>query len=103
MGEEPACSAGEPGDMGLIPALGRSPGVGHTTHSSVLAWRIPWTVGPGGPQCKGRKESDTPTVPEHSRAPQLGNIMYLGLYSKQKKKWGGQRGHSRSNFTTNEK
>ena len=27
------------------------------THSSVLAWRIPWTEKPGGLQ--GRKESDT--------------------------------------------
>ena len=22
-------------------------------HSSVLAWRIPWTEEPGGPQCMG--------------------------------------------------
>ena len=28
------------------------------THSSVLAWRIPWTEGPGGLQFMGRKESD---------------------------------------------
>ena len=27
-----------------IPGLGRSPGEGEGTHSSVLAWRIPWTV-----------------------------------------------------------
>ena len=27
------------------------------THSSVLAWKIPWTDEPGSPQ--GRKESDT--------------------------------------------
>ena len=30
---------------------------GMATHSSILAWRIPWTEEPGGPQ--GRKESDT--------------------------------------------
>ena len=29
------------------------------THSSILAWRIPWTEEPGGLQSKGRKESDT--------------------------------------------
>ena len=34
-------------DVGLIPGSGRSPGGGHTTHSSVLAWRIPWTEEPG--------------------------------------------------------
>ena len=31
-------------DMGSIPQLGRSPGGGHATHSSILAWRIPWTL-----------------------------------------------------------
>ena len=29
------------------------------THSSILAWRIPWTEEPGGLQSVGRKESDT--------------------------------------------
>ena len=30
------------------------------THSSILAWRIPWTEEPGGLYSpKGRKESDT--------------------------------------------
>ena len=26
------------------PGLGRSPGKGKATHSTILAWRIPWTV-----------------------------------------------------------
>ena len=29
------------------------------THSSILAWRIPWTEKLGGLQSMGRKESDT--------------------------------------------
>ena len=29
------------------------------THSSILAWRIPWTEEPGGRQSVGSKESDT--------------------------------------------
>ena len=29
------------------------------THSSILAWRIPWTEEPGEPQSRGRRESDT--------------------------------------------
>ena len=29
------------------------------THSSVLAWRIPWTEEPGGLQSMGSQESDT--------------------------------------------
>ena len=28
------------------------------THSSFLAWRIPWTEKPGGLQSKGSQESD---------------------------------------------
>ena len=28
------------------------------THSSILAWRIPWTEEPGGLQSWGHKESD---------------------------------------------
>ena len=40
-GEESNCSAGNPGS---IPGSGRSLGGGNATHSSILAWRIPWTV-----------------------------------------------------------
>ena len=29
------------------------------THSSILAWRIPWIKEPGGLQSMGHKESDT--------------------------------------------
>ena len=29
------------------------------THSSTLAWRIPWTEEPGGLQSMGHTESDT--------------------------------------------
>ena len=35
------------GDLGLIPDLGRSPGEENGSHSSILAWRIPWTEEPG--------------------------------------------------------
>ena len=40
-------SAGDIRDTGLILELGRSPGRGMATHSSILAWRIPWTEEPG--------------------------------------------------------
>ena len=39
-GKESACNAG---DLGSIPGSGRSPEEGMATHSSILAWRIPWT------------------------------------------------------------
>ena len=32
---------------------------GMATHSSVLAWRLPWTEEPGGLQPMGMQESDT--------------------------------------------
>ena len=44
------------GDVGLIPTSGRSPGGKKkkvATHSSILAWRIPWTEEPGGLQSLG--------------------------------------------------
>ena len=41
------------GDLGSIPGSGRSPEEGMTIHSSILAWRIPWTEEPGGLQSMG--------------------------------------------------
>ena len=41
-GKESACNVG---DLGSIPGLGRFPGGGHATHSSILAWRIPMDRG----------------------------------------------------------
>ena len=49
-GKESACNAG---DLGLMPGLGRSLEKGMATHSSILAWRIPWTAEPGGLQSMG--------------------------------------------------
>ena len=40
-------------DAGSIPGSGRSPEEGMATHSSILAWRIPWTEEPGGLQSTG--------------------------------------------------
>ena len=37
--KESVCNAG---DLGSTPGLGRSPEKGMATHSSILAWRIPW-------------------------------------------------------------
>ena len=38
--------------------LGYPLGEGMATHSSILAWRIPWTEEPGGIQSVGGKKSD---------------------------------------------
>ena len=40
---------------------------GMATHPSILAWRVPWTEEPGGPQFIGHKELDTTEVTEHTR------------------------------------
>ena len=40
-------NAGDIRDAVSVPWLGRSPGEGMATHSSILAWRIPWTEKPG--------------------------------------------------------
>ena len=39
--------------MGLSPGSGRSLGKEVATHSSILAWRIPWTKKLGGLQSMG--------------------------------------------------
>ena len=49
-GKESACNVG---DLGSISGLGRTPGEGSPTHSSIMAWRIPWTVQPMGQQRDG--------------------------------------------------
>ena len=52
-GAEVKASACNVGDLGSIP------GSGMATHSSILAWRIPWNEELGGLPCTGRKEWDT--------------------------------------------
>ena len=46
-------SAGDAGNVSVILGLGRSPDKEMATHSSILAWRIPWTEEPGGLQSMG--------------------------------------------------
>ena len=53
MVKNPPTNAGDIKDVGSIPELGRSPGKGMATRSSVLAWRIPWTEESGGVRSVG--------------------------------------------------
>ena len=46
--KNPSASAGDLRDMGSIPGSEASLEEGMATHSSVLAWRIPWTEEAGG-------------------------------------------------------
>ena len=50
MVKNPPANAGDIRDVGSVPGSGRSPGGGRATHSSMLAWRIPWIEEPGGLQ-----------------------------------------------------
>ena len=45
--QNPPAKAGDPREVGLIPGLERSPGVGKATHFSIFAWKIPRTEEPG--------------------------------------------------------
>ena len=54
-GKEFACNEGDAGDMKQIQSLCQEDplGEGIAAHSSILAWRIPWTEEPGRLQSMG--------------------------------------------------
>ena len=52
-------NAGDIIDEGLVTGSRRSPGKGDGTHSSILAWRVPWTEEPGGLQSIGSQRDTT--------------------------------------------
>ena len=72
-GSDGKASAYNAGDPGSIPGLGRSPREGMATHSSILAWKIPYTEEPGGLQSKGlqrvRHDWAQDTATQHSLPP----------------------------------
>ena len=61
-GKGSTCKAGDAGDTGLIPGWERSLKNKMATHSSVLAWRIPWSEKPGGLQSMGSHRAHTHTL-----------------------------------------
>ena len=55
--------------VGSVPESESSPGVGNGNPPSILAWKIPWTEGPGGLQSMGsqrvgRDWTINPTIPQ---------------------------------------
>ena len=52
-GKESACNSGDPG---LIPVWEDLLEKGTATHSSILAWRIPWKEEPGRLQSMGSQK-----------------------------------------------
>ena len=53
VGKESAWNSGDTGDTGSIPGLGNALEKEMATHSSILAWKIPWAEELGGLQSKG--------------------------------------------------
>ena len=55
VGKESTCNVGDAGDPGSVRSLGQEDPLeeGVATHSSILAWRIPWTEEPGKVQSLG--------------------------------------------------
>ena len=51
--KNPLASTGDIRHAGSTPGWGDPLEEGITTHSSILAWRIPWTEEPGGLQSTG--------------------------------------------------
>ena len=50
-------NAGDVRDTVSIPGSGRSLKESMATHSSILAWRIPWTEDPAGSQSMGSQRA----------------------------------------------
>ena len=78
--KNPPASARDARDLGSIPGSGRSPGGGHSNHSSILAWRIPWTEDPGPATIA---ESDTIEATERKHlyccsGPQFPHLQSMG-------------------------
>ena len=62
MVENPPASAGDIGDPGSIPGSEDPLEEEMATHSSIPAWRIPWTEEPGGLLSIGLQKLDTTEV-----------------------------------------
>ena len=64
---------------GAIPGSGRYPGVGNGTHSSILAWKIPWTQRPGGVTCHGVAKSQAAHTQHIVQSDSLG-ALFRNIY-----------------------
>ena len=103
---KPLANARDVRDSTLIPERGRSPGEGMAPHSSILAWRIPWTEEPGRLQSAGSQRvrnddwSDWACAHTHKTPPPCNNDInrwekfvsgYLGNFPQGQNKYGGAR------------
>ena len=75
MVKNPPASAGDIRDAASIAGSGGSLEEGMATHSSILAWRIPWTEEPCGLQPRG-SQSQLQLVTEHARITYIHHIFF---------------------------
>ena len=73
VGKESACQAEDPGFLNQEDPLEKETAM----HSSLLAWRIPWTEKPGGLESMGSQESDTTQRLNHHRRVDLNRNLCL--------------------------
>ena len=79
MVKNPPANAGNIRARGLIPGLGNSPGGGHGNHSSILAWRIPWTEETGKLQSIGSQRVGHDLARTHTDEP-LGDVVKMKIH-----------------------
>ena len=72
VGKESACSAGD-----MVQFLGCEDPLEKdmTTHSGILAWKIPWTEDPGGLQSRGSHKVRHDRVTKHTYSISLLNLV----------------------------
>ena len=73
-------NVGEARDTGSIPGSRRSLELEMATHSSILAWKIPWTEEPGGLQSMGSQRDTTEHVNTCSLTRQKNDIERCCIY-----------------------
>ena len=73
--KNPPANAGNIRDVGSVPDLGRSPEECLATHSSILAWRIPWTEEPGRLQSIGLQSQIRLKQLRQMQAQQINNVV----------------------------
>ena len=54
--KNPPANAGDAGNVGSIPGWEAPLEEERATHSSILAWKVPWTEEPGGLQSMGSQK-----------------------------------------------
>ena len=63
--------------MSSIPRSGRVPGGSMATHSSILAWEIPWPEEPEGIQSMGSQRVNSARLQGPVPLPQTGSVIMI--------------------------